>query len=493
MRTRSGNSFFEYPLSRPFPSPVFTWIILTGGLVLAILFSFVAVASNAYELQSIYTTDPNITESNKRWFQKQPFSWLSRMETKCQPALITVGSQYLTSSRGFVHTLDSLRRGDYNTNDYEVLSSTAYKNVTLRDCEVSEIVISLTRRDNSHQAKNFWAWGATTARATTSCTIQSAGQAVFANFGVELLPVEQAPRIIESFLIQNATGNVNMWYGIQIAMSWYGLIATGMGWSVPESQVGSSWGAGSVTLTRNANESDYKKRTFFSADITISNDAGGLSYMHAQDGPRNNTVQDWSDQWDEGRYKLPNISISVDAFGKSFYSLLLSDFGVSNNSNAISTTDGIKYLQSIVDTDLSGATDGDNKGTIVQRYKADQRPETPRLNTPAQTTLFAQYLCSAPRSKGGVSIFFGVLLADIVFLSACWSIFVWIATTYVVPRLPSPGNTCQNYLAGAGSSNAVTSDRTAEMESQELLPIATNDRLSTRSVDPLIRQHSEVV
>ncbi|GIZ46228.1 hypothetical protein CKM354_000936200 [Cercospora kikuchii] len=497
MRAKSGNSFFEYPLSRPFPSPIFTWIIIVGGLVLTVLFSFVAVASNAYQLESVYTTNPNETESNssKRWFQRQPFSWLNSMETKCQPALLTVGTRYLTTNRGFVYTLDSLRNGNYSAANYEVLSSTSYKNVTLRDCEVTEISINLARRDNSRQAKNFWSWGATNAQAAVSCSIESGEGVVDASFALELPPARDARRITDGFLTQNTTGNVNMWYGIQIAMSWYGQIATGMAYSVPGTSNTESWGAGVVTLTRNLEETDYKKMTFFDADVGISTDQGGLSFMNPGSDNTNKTMQDWLEQWTTGggNYQLPNISTSIDAFGKTFYSLLLSDFGAGNDTNALLMAEGIDYLQSIVDSDLDAASDGQNKGTVAQRY--DPNDQLASATRATGTTLFAQYLCSVPKSKGGWSIFFGVLLADIVFLSACWNLFVWISTTYVIPRLDSRMRYCEGCVNGGSVTGHVVHKPHAigEMESQELLPVATPGSLSTRSAAPLIRNHSDLV
>ena len=56
-------SFFTYSVTRQYPAK-FTWIILAGGAVLITFFTFVAVAGNAYQLESYYTNDYNATIVN---------------------------------------------------------------------------------------------------------------------------------------------------------------------------------------------------------------------------------------------------------------------------------------------------------------------------------------------------------------------------------------------------------------------------------------------
>lgn len=157
MQSKFTESIFTYSVTRPFPYKWFTWVVLLGGTVLAVLFSFVAVASNGYTLQPIYTTDPNGTEAQQHWFEKKPFSWYHSLDAKCQSSLLTVGGSYKTSNRGFVYTLSGLQNGS------RALPTVAYKNAALRGCEIDNVHITLARLDNSRLAMNYWTWGATTA------------------------------------------------------------------------------------------------------------------------------------------------------------------------------------------------------------------------------------------------------------------------------------------------------------------------------------------
>lgn len=150
-------------------------------------------------------------------------------------------------------------------------------------------------------------------------------------------------------------------------------------------------------------------------------------------------MRDWKEQWtaenyDRFHWNLPNISIAVDVFGKAYYSLLLSDFNSTDeikSTNALSTGDGLAFLQDTNDTDLAEARvrfDGQGDGMIDKIYNTTTTNLTEPLDAAQYTTIFSRYLCSIPRPKSTFKLLFAVVLADIVFLSACWTAFGLIAT-----------------------------------------------------------------
>jgi hypothetical protein len=47
-------SIFSYNLSRPYPYPWFTWVVVIGGVLATALFSVVNLAADGYEL--VYKT-----------------------------------------------------------------------------------------------------------------------------------------------------------------------------------------------------------------------------------------------------------------------------------------------------------------------------------------------------------------------------------------------------------------------------------------------------
>lgn len=433
--TGRQGSIFSYPVTRPYPWFWFTWSVVTGFSVLGVLFSFVAVAGNAYQFQSVYTTDPNGTESHREWFQRAPFSWLAAMESKCQAAQLTVGGQYFTTNRGFVYTLDSIRRESLVAN--EALSSEPYRNATLVDCDVAEIRINMLRVDDTRMSQRFWTWGASNSQATTTCALQSDEGITRANFTATLPSIKDQKLIIQNFLVQNATTNAGMYYGVRLLNSWYGKLAAVMGWQEPGGVEGAaSYGSGTIDLVRNTNVTDYTAADFWLCDATFSDNGRDLTFQHFPA-----TIKDWANQWTtddpDKRYNLPNISTTVDAFGKTFYSLLLSDFGVDMDSNALLTVKGVEYLQSINDTDAAEMAAGSESNLGVVTHVVDPEHDGAQyLGTTKAATISTQYLCSVPKQKGGFSLFFGVLLADIVFLNTAWKLFTWIVTWWLGKKDP---------------------------------------------------------
>lgn len=422
-------SLFSYPVTRQYP-PRFTWIICLGGVALTAFFTFIAVAINAYQVDPVYATDPNFTEIEKNWFQGAAFSWANDLENKCQPTLLTVGSDHMTTNRGFLYTIG----GFHVDGSPENVSFTAdYKNSPLEDCNVQEIEINFLRRDQTPKPEDQqWSWEATYARSTTACLVYTEfGGTLRVNFTHQLPPVLRRSEIEDTFSAINHSLHSGRYFGAQIAARWYVNLAVGMGWSVPVDSTGTeisdhSWGSGVVTLRRNQNETNYESSEFFLCEVNFSGNNGELNTLKSS-----RTIKTWKDQWDQATLHrlhfqhspgLPNISTIVDAFGKSYYSLLLSDFNSIDQiqkTNALSTEKGLKYLSSII---------SEEHASNISDFKFPTTADfTQPLPSPEHTTLILQYLCSKPVRKNIFKLIFSVVQVDIVFLGACWTIFGWIA------------------------------------------------------------------
>jgi hypothetical protein len=430
-----ATSFFTYPVTRKYPAK-FTWIILAGGAILITFFTFVAVAGNAYQLETYYTNDYNATIANKTWYQRQAFSWATDLETTCQPTLLTIGGDHTTTNQGFHYAIGSFH---HEGNSSNIPLTASYRNGSLNNCEVREIVIELVRKDENRLPRNFWSWGSTYARSTTECTMATDDGPLKVNFTSELPTALRRREITDAFLSLNDTAHPGRYIGAQILGSWYIQISVAMGYSAPgelDDVNAASWGSGTVTLTR-SDVTDYKSLDFFYCDTGFNDDGGGLSWMHPP-----NTIQHWYDQWTpeaaQNNYdaSMPNISLVVDAFAKTYYSLLLSDFNTTEETkatNALSTSEGIEYLQTVNDTDLANVRSifGDKGGGAIGRSTNNLTNLNQPLDFAQHTTLFSRYLCSIPKQKSTFKLLFAVVLADIVFLNACWTVFGWIATWWL--------------------------------------------------------------
>ena len=163
MGRRKGESLFSYSLSRPYPFGWFTYVVAIGGTICAVLFSFIALAADGYNLDLEYTTDLNGTLNKSYWFQKAPFSWVSKTKASCQPALLTAGSTYFTSNLGFRYVIDKLwHEGSDGTQD-RILPATGYQNALLEDGEVLAIQINFLRMDQAKAGGVWGSWSSTTA------------------------------------------------------------------------------------------------------------------------------------------------------------------------------------------------------------------------------------------------------------------------------------------------------------------------------------------
>lgn len=444
----SAESFFTYPVTRRYPSK-FTWIILAGGTVLITFFTFIAVAGNAYQLDARYTNDYNATIANKTWYQRPAFSWATDMETTCQPALLTIGGDHTTTNQGFHYEIDSFR---HESNTSSVPLTASYRNGSLNNCQVQEIVIELARTNPTRLPRNWWTWGSTIVRSTIECTMDTDDGPMRINFTSQLPSAGHNNDITKSFLALNDSSHPGRYIGAQLLAARYNQLSTAMGYSVPttskpvdpDDSNGPSWASGTISLTRNNDVMDYKSLEFFHCGASFPQNGRGLSSMSSK-----RTMKDWKEQWtaenkaDKFQPQLPNISTVVDVFGKAYYSLLLSDFNSTEEiklTNALSTGDGLAYLQDANDTDLAeakAAFGDDGNGMISVVFDPTATNLTQPLEFAQHTTLFSRYLCSIPHSKSTFKLLFAVVLADIVFLSACWTGFGWVAAWWLGRRLPN--------------------------------------------------------
>ncbi|KAM0721299.1 hypothetical protein Q7P37_003587 [Cladosporium fusiforme] len=449
-------SIFSYPLTRRYP-PKFTWIICAGGVILLTLFTFIAVAGNAYQAESIYTPDLNGTQNDKQWFQKRPFTWAAEIETTCQPSFLTIGDTHMTTNGGFRYTIDSFGA---EGNSSDVPFTVAYWNTTLRDCQVKQVEIQLLSSAGSAGTRNWWTWEDTFARSTAECWVYSDSGQLRVNLTHQMLPLKQRDQFRSSFASLNSSTHPGRWLGAQIVRGWYGRLESAMAYSAPRSsdsedtllQSVTAWTSGTITLTR-TNLTDYTSFRFFACDFSMMDNAGGLKWIHPP-----STIQEWRDQWDPvamanaGRdtpFGLPNVSTIVDVFSKAYYFLLLSDLNAADedkSANALSTEHGLEYLQSVNSTEtvadklrsdrLSDPHAKIDKmaGSIPPVFHSDATNLTQPLATPDYTTFVFQYLCTKPIRKSTFKLIFAVVLADIVFLSACWTVFGWVATWWLQKR-----------------------------------------------------------
>ena len=147
---------FSYSISRVYPYPWFTWVVIIGGICATVLFSALNLAANGYNLVVQYTTDPNATISQQRWTERFPFSMVEKTVASCQSQNLPINSQFFTDKLSLEYTLvgvwQELR------NEIVTLPSLRYTNNTLENCYVNIIQVDLqsTQRTSEQQAWTSW-------------------------------------------------------------------------------------------------------------------------------------------------------------------------------------------------------------------------------------------------------------------------------------------------------------------------------------------------
>ncbi len=147
---------FSYSVSRVYPYPWFTWVVIIGGICATIFFSALNLAANGYNLVVQYTTDPNATISQQRWTERFPFSMVERTVASCQSQNLPINSQFFTDKLSLEYTLVGVWQEQGN--DIVTLPSLRYINNTLENCYVNIIQVDLksTQRTSEQQAWTSW-------------------------------------------------------------------------------------------------------------------------------------------------------------------------------------------------------------------------------------------------------------------------------------------------------------------------------------------------
>ncbi|KAL1866477.1 hypothetical protein Daus18300_006712 [Diaporthe australafricana] len=148
-----------------------------------------------------------------------------------------------------------------------------------------------------------------------------------------------------------------------------------------------------------------------------------------------------------------NLVRLLDAFVKSYYSVVMWDLDFDSSNNAFASEDATNYL---VDTMMKATSNGSMVPNSILG--------TPELvGNPAQFEM--QYICSVPKKKDTGSLVISVFVADMVILSVFWNIFNWFALRYLQSRDPD-WNVCAGCRLNSDSSRAKA--RVGDMDQDSL-------------------------
>ena len=130
----------------------------------------------------------------------------------------------------------------------------------------------------------------------------------------------------------------------------------------------------------------------------------------------------------------PNVWIAADSLAKSFYSTIMTDLGQSDTqSNIILNATALQYFTSNF-SDMQEATINAIPGPANDSYEL-LKDQTGPLNT-STSTITEKYLCQIPQRKSTGTLILSILVADLVFLQACWKLLDLCTSSWLTHKNP---------------------------------------------------------
>lgn len=454
-------SSFCYSITRPYPYKWFTPVAVVGGIVLAALFSFINFYSNAYNMITITTNNPDIVEAN-RW-SYIPGSLTSRIHPKCEDAIIPVGSTFNTNQTALSYQLVSLR-------NHPALS---YHNRRLAFCEVTQILIDFQTSDDRQAALiDRSSWGVTVS-ADITCNAPNE-EHEFSNIGFRTHydPLSWAAEPgVSGFIRVNASSPGFLWANTLLLAFWTETVTTIVDQTiqpnsseiVPQFNLSSGYISFSRPGININNESFFHlgKYAFFNLPESkaYKGNFGVQEDTLYEDFITNNT-------W-------PNVWSPANRLAKAMYSVIQVDLG--QTDTVITTFDGTPTDTSILTTadrlhhwtenltqiwDRSTVADKDNLLPYgwMQMRQFDPNTDATDPRWPLQFTpsvISATYTCQVPRLKSHGNIFISILVADLVLLRAAWTLYNYLVDYFLKTR-HADANVCEKCLVRGQDDELVT-------------------------------------
>ncbi|KAF3763389.1 hypothetical protein M406DRAFT_74006 [Cryphonectria parasitica EP155] len=427
-------SWFRYPLERPYPFRWFTPLFTGMAVVAAVFFTFMNIAADGYTQKVVYTTDPNSTLHQHHWYMDAPWSWISTAQFSCQSPGISIGSPYYTSNQETAsYTVTSMNTtlmpdeaAVYAGLTAQSLGITTYMNNTLRDCSMGHMQVIFTSGQEPSSAVLQIQTGPVYCYIETDQRVNITVQQSFS--GTEFLFEQRSSLsqyLVYNFMKQSYTVLLD---AIQAMNSTAGYTGTTLAHNLTRLL---------SKALQTSDISDITSDDFFT--VSILSPGASESLVSSSN---NNTDTPFPLAQGEPR----DVSMLLDAFAKSYYSAVMWDLAF-DDSNAFLNETATQYLQAAIN-DASGSEAISNGNLSILGSSELQ-------GTPAQFSV--QYICSVPRQKDTGSMIVSVMVSDIVLISAFWKIFDWIARRYLRSRDPNwnicPGCLERNFNCGVASQN----------------------------------------
>lgn len=436
--TKGHQSFFTYPLTRPLPFRWYTPTVVLGGIIFAVLFTFLNLASSGYNLVLQSTLDPNTTISQDQWLRRWPSYFTSKIKPVCQSVDLPVNGFFFTNQTALSYVLMAVwQQQDGHT---ALLPSLTYHNNILEDCSVNSIGVEFQSLDQGGNQISYSEWNAIV-RTYATCRILNALGTVFFN-------VTQTYNYVPStisfswvnkgflgteFLSRDKQAQGSLWWGESLISNYWAYSTRLMQDIRANMTADGRLGIrkGFIYFTPMGPPTDLVNLDFLIPDYRFVVDMGGGNFdvIAPNSAPENATIGQL------GQKKVyPNIWIPVDTLAKSAYSTVLADLGQIDKPNILTNTTALEYFTANFTTMQKHMANAE-PGPERDPFDAQQRATTGPLRV-LPSVISARYLCQVPQLKSTGNLIVAVLVANLVFLQTVWQIFKLCIEAYLVREHP---------------------------------------------------------
>lgn len=228
----------SYNLSRPYGLGKWfkLWVFIGSILVFGFLTIF-NLATNGFDKQLRYTTDPNSTEAETRWYNSKIFTWgYDSLDPKCQNTEIPVGHEFITTNLGLRYTVRRILYFPPGSDVEQERSSVSYHNNTLTNCDVNIINIYLKKAEMAKLDEEYrwWSWMDSSADAVARCDITNDDGFFTLEF---LVKYDTTDEYYGYIAVNNATSHASFWWGSRLMNAYFVGTKYFMSYPIPDSRM----------------------------------------------------------------------------------------------------------------------------------------------------------------------------------------------------------------------------------------------------------------
>ena len=190
---------------------------------------------------------------------------------------------------------------------------------------------------------------------------------------------------------------------------------------------------GTLSFTPQHLDTDITSLRFFKVDFRYIVDYGLGQFVTIFPGTYGYEVGDTNGLVMLSRKRAyPDIWLSADSLAKSAHSTVLVDLGQRSADNNITNPTYLQRYTKVFD-DLPFIANA-RPGPANESYNRLKDEIGPLENSPS--VIATEYLCQVPKRKSIANLLVPILVADIVFLSAIWTVFTFTTDIVFLRKTP---------------------------------------------------------